>query len=402
MAQMGQQRRHVGAVFFQFRVTGHQRAQVVWREVDFRQAADQLIVLSAGQRCAGLQSGDFLLLRLCIQPGFGGEEQAAKQHNGGGSVQCETNLPEAEEMPFRGRGELLRRRLARQQMHQQGIGGQCVAARGELFASGDGRQVGELEQQILAAGAVVAHRLAHAGRRQHDGVQGCVARNLALPDEVLLRFAGLVGAGAGDVHRIAGDDGRQPREAQLALIEKVLSNPGGGQRDEQHRVAAGQPARRMGGKHQRYRVNAGKNRALLAQRVEPGRQRIRTGQRGEENFFVAPAAAGAAEGQRRGKWRAVKILTQATGNQCRTVAALDGGQVFELKAFVGNVGKQIKQTAAMLFEVDGKGGLPFRVGRKCLLVFDPALVRAVGQQADAVEQQDALGRHQVFILVMTS
>jgi hypothetical protein len=37
-----------------------------------------------------------------------------------------------------------------------------------------------------------------------------------------------------------------------------------------------------------------------------------------------------------------------------------------------------------------------------LLVFDPALVRAVGQQADAVEQQDALGRHQVFILVMTS
>lgn len=153
-------------------------------------------------------------------------------------------------MPFCGRGELLRRCLARQQVHQQGIGGQCVAARGELFASGDGRQVGELEQQILAAEAVVAHRLAHAGGRQHDRVQWRVARNLALADEILLRFAGFVGAGAGNVHRIAGDDGRQPRETQLALIEKVLPDTGGGQRDEQNRVAAGQPVRCMGGEYQ--------------------------------------------------------------------------------------------------------------------------------------------------------
>ena len=149
-------------------------------------------------------------------------------------------------------------------------------------------------------------------------------------------------------------------------------------------------------------MDAGKYGLRFAQRIQPGGEGFNPGEGGEQHFLVTPSFAGAAQRDCRRQRRVVVILAEAPLQQGGAVPALDIGKIFELEAFLGNVRQQVKDAGAMLLQVGGERFQPRRFATEFTLVPDAAGTPVVRREDGAVEQENALVSHQVFILVMMS
>jgi hypothetical protein len=65
----------------------------------------------------------------------------------------------------------------------------------------------------------------------------------------------------------------------------------------------------------------------------------------------------------------------------------------ELEAFLGKVGQQREDAAAMVAQVGGEGGQPRRVGGEFVLRFHGAAADAAGDEVGGGEEKDAALRH---------
>jgi hypothetical protein len=189
---------------------------------------------------------------------------------------------------------------------------------------------------------------------------------------------------------------------QFSLVEEGLSHAAAGQADEQDGSAIVQQQRGESGQHQRQGIDAGEYGLGLAQGIQPGREGFYPGQRREQDFLVAPSVLGAAEGNGRRQGGVVVILAEATLQERGAVGPLDIGQVLQLEAFFGNVGEHEEQAGLVLLEVAGEGFETCRFAAEFALEFDAPGVPVMRRKDGTVEKENALGGHQVFILVMMS
>ena len=189
---------------------------------------------------------------------------------------------------------------------------------------------------------------------------------------------------------------------QLALVEKALPYSAASQADEQSRAAFSQQLGSAAGKNQGYRIDAGEYGLGFAQRIQPGREGLNPGERGEQQLFITPAGWCAAQRDGCRQRRVVVVLTKSPPQQSVAVPALDIGKVFELEALFGDIRQQEKQVGPMLPEVGGECLQAHRFIGELALDLDVARTPAVRCEKGAIEQQNTLGSHQVFILVMMS
>jgi hypothetical protein len=284
---------------------------------------------------------------------WSGDERAHGEDRGAGGDRAALHLPDEESAGVGAARELVARRLFGREMQVQAFGERPLGSLGKADGARGGGAVDRLEKQARVGNQ---HLLEHGflpRRGDHEHLhRSALARQGAERGEVLRQPLRLGTHEHCERLRHHLGDALQAREPQAAVLDERL--PQAGAIRAHHEAAA--PARpEAGGERRReqgHRVDAGEPRTRGVERVEPGRDLLRIGERGEQQALVAALARDRlAERQRRREARVAIALRQPALHHRVAVASAQVRDLIFVEILAGQVGEHRKERAALVAQV---------------------------------------------------
>ena len=205
-----------------------------------------------------------------------------------------------------------------------------------------------------AIDAVARDDILHVGVHQDMRGDRLAAANNPLAGEILLQLDGFRRKSLRNAADTALMQGCQPGEVQFAVLEIALPQTLILHRQQQTvRFREFEfPEQRRG--QQRQRIDAGEGDVGAAESVEPGREEVAIGQRGEQDTFFLALRFPVTQRVRGGQSGREKQLFELAPDYRQSVAAAQEGDGLDLKTFFGDVREQREGAAGVLCEVGGK------------------------------------------------
>ena len=297
-----------------------------------------------------------------VQPAVAADERAQAQGRGARADDGSLQLPQQIAAALVAVRELLARRLLRREMHEQRLGRCSLGQPAQLERA---QRVGVIDGAERKPAVGVQRLLegrAPAGRRDHQHRHRArFTRQRAQRDQVLHQALRLRAHEAGE--RLGRDfsDALEACEAQPPLLDVALAQARLIGAHEQHPGIA--RAERGGERRsdERRGVHAGEARAGLFQRVEPLRELLGVGERGQQHALVAPLRREhRAERERRRKARVAIALGEPPREQRFAVRAAQMWNLLFVKILAGKVGEHGEERplrAAQVFAKRVEAGL---------------------------------------------
>ncbi len=299
--------------------------------------------------------------------------------------------------------ELRARRLARGEVKIERLGGRALRSLAQLHRPERLRGIDGLESDARVRHQRLLERGALAVRRDHQhGQRRALARQRAQRRQILHQAQGLRAREGGERLRHHLDGALQAREAQPAVLDEGLAQPGAVRGDDERARAAHAEPGGERRREQRHRVDAGEPRSGFLERVEPGGELLRVGERGEQQLLVAPLRPGdVAERERRGEPRVAVALREAPLHDRLAVAAAQGRHLLLVEILAGEIGHHREQHTLVAAQVLAERAHAEIVAGELRLELEPA----AGARVEVVVlggEIEKMTRHQNFILEMAS